>query len=127
MDINSFKQVNDLHGHDLGDRTLRHFSKLLVESFKGDWFIARYGGDEFILFNPNTSEQEMAKDLDHFRQQLSNFNKKELLPFAVTASVGAAIYATGDGPSFIQTLDNRMYRDKKTFHAKTSLDGLPHS
>jgi len=120
MDINSFKQANDTYGHDLGDKTLRYFSRLLIDSFHGNWFIARYGGDEFILFRESSSQQDLEKDLAHFKEMLARFNAKESLPFPLSISIGSALYDSTmnmDGPSFIKVLDRLMYKDKRMYHA----------
>ena len=121
MDINRFKQVNDLYGHDLGDKTLRLFSHLLLDSFSSSWIIARYGGDEFLLFKEDISEQDLQGELDHFAKQLDRFNARLSLPFSLSVSIGCSLYsATGatDAPSFIKALDMRMYEHKRTCHAQ---------
>lgn len=121
MDINNFKQVNDTYGHDLGDQTLRHFSRLLNESFGANWFIARYGGDEFILFRESATHKQMEKDTDYFHEVLDRFNARQMLPFILSVSRGSALYAASkhsDGPAFIKDLDRLMYEDKRRYHAK---------
>lgn len=121
MDINRFKQVNDTYGHDLGDKTLRQFSHLLLDSFGSSWIIARYGGDEFLLFKEGITGQELQGDLDHFTKQLDRFNARASLPFSLSVSIGCSLYsATGatDAPSFIKALDVRMYEHKRACHAQ---------
>lgn len=128
MDINSFKKVNDTYGHDLGDKTLRHFSRLLSEGFGDNWFIARYGGDEFILLRESVTQKEMEKDITYFYEVLDLFNARQTLPFALSISRGSALYAGSkhkDGPSFIKDLDNLMYEDKRFYHAKGKEEILP--
>ena len=125
MDINNFKKINDTYGHDLGDKTLRYFSRLLIDSFGSYWFIARYGGDEFVLFRENTTEQDMEKDLTHFQVSLTRFNVRELLPFSLSVSEGHALYegsTSFDGPSFIKVLDTLMYEDKRLYHAMQKME-----
>ncbi len=121
MDINSFKQVNDTYGHDLGDTTLRYFSRLLIDSFGGNWFIARYGGDEFILIREGSTQKDLEGCIVYFHEMLVHFNARETLPFPLSVSIGSALYDPKkhlDGPSFIKTLDSLMYEDKKRHHAK---------
>lgn len=121
MDINNFKQVNDTYGHDLGDKTLRLFSRLLIECFGGSWFIARYGGDEFILLSESSTQLDMDTDIICFHELVARFNAKETLPFPISASIGAALHPVSeimDGPSFIKALDALMYEDKRQYHAK---------
>lgn len=119
MDVNSFKQINDNFGHDLGDTTLRYFAHLLGESFKASWFIARYGGDEFILFREGATQNILEKDISIFYTMLEKFNSKEILPFPLSVSIGAAIYEdikAKDGPSYIKAVDKLMYEDKRLHH-----------
>jgi len=126
MDINDFKRINDAYGHDLGDTSLRFFSRLLSDSFRSGWLIARYGGDEFILLREGSSQQELAEELAHFYDQFSLFNAKKILPFPLSVSVGSALYeAIGsmDGPSFIKVLDVQMYEHKRIYHAQQNGDG----
>ncbi|MBI9093717.1 MAG: diguanylate cyclase [Sphaerochaeta sp.] len=120
MDINNFKQINDTHGHDLGDKTLRIFSRLLIDSFGGDWFIGRFGGDEFILFRERATQQDLEYDLKNFQESLERFNAKQPLPFSLSVSQGSALKEPSneiDGPSFINVLDRLMYQDKRHYHA----------
>lgn len=124
MDINDFKQINDTYGHDFGDQSLRHFSRLLVDSFGSRWFIARYGGDEFLLLREHATQQDIEEDSAYFTQQIAQFNARGTLPFPLSASFGMGLYEgdlTKGGPSFIKLLDERMYQDKRAFHIKRNL------
>ena len=125
MDINYFKKVNDTYGHDLGDKTLRHFSRLLVDCFGTNWFIGRYGGDEFILFREGATLLDIERDLASFQEILTRFNAKEILPFSISISSGFALYGLYnflDGASFIKELDRLMYEDKRMYHSKQTLE-----
>jgi len=121
MDVNSFKQINDNYGHYLGDTTLRHFAHLLEEGFKASWFIARYGGDEFILFREETNQNNLEKDISFFNTLLDKFNSREILPFTLSVSIGAAMYENTnakDGTEFIKAVDKLMYENKRSHHVK---------
>ena len=125
LDINDFKEVNDIYGHDLGDQTLRYFSQLLVDSFGGAWFIARHGGDEFILVREGTTQQELEEDLVYFDEQLALSNATDDFLFAISVSIGAALYEdtdATDGTSFIKALDELMYQNKRAFHCQKIRD-----
>ena len=58
LDLDHFKQVNDCHGHAMGDRVLQRFSQILRDQTRGSDFLARYGGEEFIVIMPETSAEE---------------------------------------------------------------------
>lgn len=55
LDIDHFKQINDTHGHQVGDLVLQNFAKLLLDSIRNTDYAARYGGEEFIIVLPETS------------------------------------------------------------------------
>ncbi|MDY0290025.1 MAG: GGDEF domain-containing protein [Sphaerochaeta sp.] len=121
MDINGFKLINDLYGHDHGDNMLRLVSLLLVESFGSSWFISRYGGDEFLLAKEGVTREELERDLAFFHEQLDLFNAKHTLPIPLSISVGAALSgesAPAEAPLFIKTLDTLMYEAKRSYHAQ---------
>lgn len=126
MDIDDFKQINDTYGHDSGDQSLRHFSRLLVDSFGSRWFIARYGGDEFLLLRERATQQDIEDDKAYFIRQIAQFNARGTLPFPLSASVGTGLHAADQpkgGPAFIKLLDGRMYEDKRAFHSQSKRGG----
>ncbi|WDC83184.1 GGDEF domain-containing protein [Caloramator sp. mosi_1] len=58
FDIDNFKYINDKYGHLMGDEVLRQFSKVVLMANKREFFLFRYGGEEFLLFMPDTSKEE---------------------------------------------------------------------
>lgn len=120
MDINDFKIINDSFGHELGDKSLRYFSRLLLDSFGSSWFIARYGGDEFILFKEGVTNGDLERDIVHFNEQLERFNSRGTLPFPLSVSYGCSLYEGSDsvdGDAFVKSLDTLMYEQKRLYHA----------
>src|SRR5258708_15105263 len=60
LDLDRFKEVNDVFGHAVGDDLLCEFSRMLRE-LAGDAFLARLGGDEFVLITPNGDQPALAE------------------------------------------------------------------
>ncbi|MFA6646740.1 MAG: diguanylate cyclase [Sphaerochaetaceae bacterium] len=129
MDINNFKHANDMYGHDLGDRSLRYFSRILTESFRNNWFIGRYGGDEFILFKEVDSIEDIKKDLASFNEHLADFNAEGDLPFPLSISIGYAVLTPSkdmDANAFIRLLDKLMYANKREYHTALRAKAFAH-
>jgi diguanylate cyclase (GGDEF)-like protein/PAS domain S-box-containing protein len=96
LDLDRFKTVNDLYGHAVGDELLRKMAGLLSEEVGADGFIARMGGDQFILLLTFGSDAELTR-------RLANLNSKCEIPLMLTehqivvgATLGVAI-APADG------------------------------
>ena len=108
-DLNGLKNVNDDEGHDAGDRLLTRAAGLLKIAF-GDYEIYRAGGDEFVIFMPDTSEDVIEKQA----AQLSALTENTAdVRFAVGTS-----YCTGkyDICQAMQLADERMYKDKEEYY-----------
>ena len=136
MDLDSFKEINDNHGHHVGDRALREVASVLRSAIRPYDICVRYAGDEFIVVLSGCG----AEEAEHKRLELQRTVDDVLfearpgrrLPLAI--SVGAAIYPH-DGETYealLATADSRMYRDKsrrkqllQVRPAATGTDGLP--
>lgn len=114
-DLDGFKQVNDLYGHLKGDRTLKLFTKLMQEVCREYDYVARMGGDEFVIITPNISAdaaREKSALLSALAQQAGRQVCGEGL---LSLSVGAAFYPL-DGSEAEQLLakaDKEMYSAKR--------------
>jgi diguanylate cyclase (GGDEF)-like protein len=91
LDIDKFKQVNDTQGHAHGDKVLKALAAILQQSIRQGDVLARWGGEEFIVFLPETSLQEAIALAERLRTSIAEMR----IPHAtgetlVTASVGVA-------------------------------------
>ena len=93
FDIDYFKSVNDIYGHDVGDDVLRQFGALLTDIFTDGEVVGRFGGDEFIIFIKGTSEKSAAENA---AQRIVDGTEKSIqLPDSdkkVSVSIGIALY-----------------------------------
>lgn len=111
LDIDHFKQVNDRHGHLLGDRALRAVADAISASIRDGDVAVRYGGEEFLVVLPGTRLDAGFDVAERIRERVM----ATALPFAVTASIGIA----GGDPD-TDTLEGVFDRaDQALYRAKT--------
>lgn len=93
VDIDFFKQVNDTHGHQVGDRVLQQVAQVLGSELRSSDILARYGGEEFVLLLPDTSQVTAAKIADRLRNLVEKLKLNKLLgvPLSVSISIGLAV------------------------------------
>ncbi len=115
IDIDDFKDINDEHGHVVGDEAIKSAALLIKKACKRDDFVARYGGDEFIVMFDTKDENELTDKIKSVKRHFKLFNEKSEVKYKLEVSLGYGIYSWGDGQAdeFIHTLDQRMYEDKK--------------
>ena len=91
IDLDRFKQVNDTHGHRVGDDVLRLMGARLALHTRRDEFAARIGGEEFAVVVPVTDRDELALAAERFRRAVAGEPLETPIgPLLITASVGAA-------------------------------------
>ena len=87
-DLDHFKALNDTHGHDVGDRALRVFSKVLKRSVRDGDLVSRYGGEEFLLVMPNVDKHGASMVFDRVRLELeATFGDGRVPGFTVSAGL----------------------------------------
>ncbi|MDD7940635.1 GGDEF domain-containing protein [Actinomycetospora lutea] len=98
-DVDHFKQVNDTHGHALGDEVLRRLVDLMSEGLPEDGFCARYGGEEFALVLPGLEPAEAVRVCEEARARVDAHPWHEIAEdLRVTVSVGVACLGDGGCP-----------------------------
>ena len=87
---------------------------IVTKAFHKDEFIARYGGDEFIVLIDLKDEEELHYHISNLKKQFTIFNDKKEEVFGLEISVGADIYNSedGHGVEFLNRLDQLMYIEK---------------
>ena len=112
-DLDHFKQVNDRHGHDIGDRVLARFGKLLRELTRDTDVAMRLGGEEFCVMLPYADRFAAIQTAERLRLQTSA-RMRDLVPDGITVSVGVAATSAGviDGPGLLAAADRGLYAAK---------------
>ena len=115
IDLNGFKRINDLRGHDIGDLLLRTVAERLVETIPNGT-VARYGGDEFMALLPGKS---CDRAVDVANALLKAFSVPAYIdghPYRVGTAIGIACYPchTSDVEDLVRLADIAMYRAKTT-------------
>ena len=116
LDIDHFKSINDSLGHNIGDELLQNISKLLKRILRPSDFIARIGGDEFvILIQEYDSYLELSNVINRVQKQLSKYWVIKTNPINISCSIGIAFYPKDgeDSVSLMKNADIAMYQAKK--------------
>jgi len=115
-DIDFFKKVNDTYGHEVGDKVLVAVAKAMKATMTGKGFVARWGGEEFLIVYDET---EYADGLKKLKALLENVRKLEIpderfeMPIKVTMTFGiAAGSAEDDMDRLLRIADERLYNGK---------------
>jgi diguanylate cyclase (GGDEF)-like protein len=113
-DLDGFKDVNDRFGHLTGNRLLQSIAKSFLNGCREQDFVARTGGDEFVLILPGLRPQETGPRLEQFREMIRITSSMVCGEEAVDASFGAAFYPSDKNniEELLAHADKQMYRRK---------------
>ena len=119
FDIDAFKQINDTYGHDAGDSALKHVADAVRTTVRASDIAGRYGGDEFVVFLPNTAAAEARELADRLRRYVA---ERDVAAsggtFRIRSSFGVASAAIGQGDdapglqSLMRQADQALYLAK---------------
>lgn len=116
LDLDAFKDVNDEHGHAVGDAVLTCYADRILTVFRHHDMVARYGGEEFAVILPNTDVDGALAALNKVQREAAattcQYGEVELK--VPTFSAGVALFhAADDVESFIKRADDAMYEAKR--------------
>ena len=116
MDVNHFKEINDHYGHVEGDKVLAYVAdslKAVLDKVPRKTFLARYGGDEFILIINMDSEGDIKNLVKAIKRKVGNFGPGlKKIPISIACGYVKYDKKYCDIDSFIEAADEAMYRDK---------------
>ena len=119
-DIDGFKQINDSFGHLEGDKLLREFCSRLKEACRGYDYVARMGGDEFVITAPGLTPEAAKEKAERLNQAAVESGRHVCGRELITLSVGT-VFCPEDGYDVERLLaeaDRRMYSMKQVHHAE---------
>ena len=115
VDIDDFKHVNDTMGHVVGDDVICWFAKRVLGAFRHTDIVARYGGDEFVVFVNGIGRDELRKRLQQLCEGFRYPYRNGETEYPVSGSIGAAMFPE-DGRSYLELLDcadSALYEAKR--------------
>lgn len=113
IDLDDFKQINDRLGHAAGDHLLVETAQLLQRTFRKSDTLLRYGGDEFLVILPDTTEQQAQYAIERLLNEVICWNAAAQREARMSLSCGAAQYHRGDDVNHVLHLaDQQMYAHK---------------
>jgi diguanylate cyclase (GGDEF)-like protein len=116
IDIDHFKSINDSHGHDRGDRVLRHIARLLEEKARSYDMVSRWGGEEFLVISARSSAADAFQLAERLRRGVAaeDLAVDKGLRLRVTISIGVATWhpACRNAGELVKRADQALYRAK---------------
>ena len=124
LDVDHFKKVNDRHGHQVGDEILKHAVRTLGQSIREYDYLGRYGGEEFCILLPATTQEDASLLGERLRQIYAD--TPYLLagtPVPSTISIGIAdsVHAGNDFRMLVQAADQALYEAKQAGRNRVKL------
>ncbi|MEW8525937.1 MAG: GGDEF domain-containing protein, partial [Candidatus Thiodiazotropha endolucinida] len=113
LDLDHFKDVNDNHGHDTGDKVLKRTVELLHNRIRKSDILARWGGEEFMIIAPQIQQDDMFTMIESLREAIAGIDHEHV--GTVTASFGATLLTPNDNiQSLLKRVDMALYRSKNS-------------
>lgn len=116
LDIDGFKAINDTHGHAIGDQALIDLAGILKQSVGRESFLARYGGDEFVVILHAGDSASVEKTVNAININVASYNLNSEAPYEIRLSVGYDVFhnvARCTREHVLHHIDTLMYQNKK--------------
>ncbi len=122
IDIDFFKQVNDKHGHQVGDRVLQELSGKLSREFRSSDITARWGGEEFAIILSDSDLETALTRMNLFHQDLAR--ESRAVPFTVSMGIAAFPRDAGSAEALLTAADANLYAAKRGGRNRIVSSGL---
>jgi diguanylate cyclase (GGDEF)-like protein len=113
IDIDHFKQVNDNHGHPVGDEVIKNLALFLSQRLRKTDYIGRYGGEEFAMVLPGVGLDDATNIMNDIRNNFSHLLHGGQAAISSTFSCGIALYQGQKSSELIELADQAMYLAKR--------------
>lgn len=116
MDIDDFKKINDIYGHQAGDEILLSVTKTINENLYEEDIVARYGGEEIVIYIDEVQNYNIVyKRIDNIRKEITNtISKNKNIKIPITASFGISYYRGNKSvDKVLKTADIMLYKAKR--------------
>ena len=124
LDIDFFKKINDVYGHQAGDFVIRSVAELLRNTFRKTDVVARYGGEEFLAILPGTDAQGATVAAEKLRVQVQNFAftfEGTVIPVRISSGVAQIAIGSETGDQTIARADAALYYSKQNGRNRVSV------
>ncbi len=112
LDIDNFKRINDEYGHSIGDKVLKELALCLESSIRDDDFLARWGGEEFVIITNRSNIDNLQKLTTKLQKAIAQVSFSDI--DTLTLSFGLTVYKNGDDAnSIMQRADQALYKAKE--------------
>jgi diguanylate cyclase len=113
LDIDHFKQINDNHGHEVGDRAIRHLAEVMRDCSRKDDVLCRSGGEEFIMLLPGTGPEAAVQIAERLRLRTEASEAPGGISFTLSAGVAHWPGSAVEPEAVLQLADQALYRAKR--------------
>lgn len=124
IDIDWFKEINDKYGHLAGDEAIRTVAKLIVGSVRRSDFVARIGGDEFIVIGERDNAEAIQETVQAIEAEFASYNLAHRVPYSISISIGCSTLGIGESKTtdmLLAEADKMMYSQKQIHHSEKKL------
>ncbi len=118
-DLDHFKEINDIYGHDVGDYVLQEVTELVSDDIRNKDFLVRWGGEEFMLICPDCDLKDAAHLAERFREKIENHIYQD--DINITASFGVTQLKCKEYfKEQVIRVDKNLYKSKETGRNKVT-------